>query len=188
MKKDWDLTQDDFDRLLLWLHPDREQAALKYEKIQVRLIKIFVGRGCGDDAEHLADRTIDRVSRKLEAGEVPEPYIGDQAVYFHSFVNNICHEHFRERKPREIPPPVDPPDEIEEEHAYLERCMATLEEEDRSLVIEYYRFEKAAKIEHRGRLAMQLGIDVKALRLRVYRLRVRLRRCIEDCRAQSPSH
>ncbi len=188
MKSEWVLTQEDFDRLLQWLDPDRDQAAEKYEKIRLRLIKIFVGRGCGDDAEELADKTIDRVSRKLKAGDVPGPFVGDKAIYFQSFVNNICHERIRDRQPREIPQPPSHSEDIEEEHAYLEKCIGDLEDEERWLIIEYYRFEKTAKIEHRRQLAMQLGIEVKPLRLRVFRIRTRLKHCIEDCRAQAPSN
>ncbi len=39
------LKQDDFDKLLAWLHDDREQAGQKYEEIRESLIKIFSWRG-----------------------------------------------------------------------------------------------------------------------------------------------
>ena len=44
MKKNWELSQEAFDALLIWLDSDREQAALKYERIRGGLIKIFTGR------------------------------------------------------------------------------------------------------------------------------------------------
>ena len=34
MNKDWELSQEDFDALLDWLDPDREQAGIKYEQIR----------------------------------------------------------------------------------------------------------------------------------------------------------
>ena len=89
------MSQNNFDRLLEWLGPDREKAAEKYEGIRLRLIRSYVCGGCGDDAEDLADRTIDRVIRKLEKGEVPEPYIGEKAHYFLGCAAYIRQEHFR---------------------------------------------------------------------------------------------
>src|SRR5262245_21687271 len=58
-----DMTPEEFDRLLLWLNPDRDKAGEKYEWIRKRLIKIFVCRGC-NVPEELADKTINRVARK----------------------------------------------------------------------------------------------------------------------------
>src|SRR5215510_3967797 len=59
-----DLLQTDFDRLLLWLDPNPEQAGELYERIRWRLIAILASRGCRD-AEELADETIDRVARRV---------------------------------------------------------------------------------------------------------------------------
>ena len=72
-----DLTQAAFDSLLEWLDPDRARSGEKYEKIRLRLIKIFACRGCSIP-EELADRTIDRVARKV--GEVSHDYEGDPAL------------------------------------------------------------------------------------------------------------
>jgi dihydroneopterin aldolase len=65
MKKNWELSQETFDALLAWLDSDRDQAAMKYEKIRRALIKIFTGRACVEP-EDLADETINRVARKLK--------------------------------------------------------------------------------------------------------------------------
>ena len=45
MSKQWDTTQEGFDRLLAWLDEDRDQAAKKYEVIRKRLVKTFTCRG-----------------------------------------------------------------------------------------------------------------------------------------------
>ena len=58
-------TPELFDLLLGWLDPDRERAADRYLKIQIRLIKIFTCRGCGDP-EGLADITIGRVMSRVK--------------------------------------------------------------------------------------------------------------------------
>jgi DNA-directed RNA polymerase specialized sigma24 family protein len=146
-----------------------------------------VGGGCGCDAERLADEAFDRVCRKLEAGQVSESYDRDKVFYFLGFARNIRHEYHRERKLNELLPPIINSEEdrndsdAENELDCLDQCIAELSKEKRSLVIEYYLFEKAEKIEHHRKMATQLGIDVKALRLRVHRTREQLRPCIENC-------
>ena len=105
MNKNWSLSQEDFDALLAWLDPDREQAGIKYEQIRSRLIKIFTGRGCVDP-EELADETINRVTRKLNGNsKANSPAIA--ARYFFGVANKIYMEHLRRKPPQPPPPPAD---------------------------------------------------------------------------------
>lgn len=181
MKKTWSLTQESFEKLLTWLDSNREEAATKYESIRARLIKYFVCHGCGDHAENLADETFDRVTNRLERGDIPEPFTGDKALYFFAFAKNIRLEHLNDRKPHELPPAVIVPDRVEDEAFCLEKCVPILPNEDRWLAIEYYRFEKSTKVGHHRRLAEQFGLSLAGLRTRIYRVRERLRPCIEEC-------
>ena len=189
--KNESLTPEDFDRLLQWLDSNPNQAAVKYEKTRIRLITYFAGGGCGCDAERLADEAFDRVSRKLKKAEVSESYEGDKTFYFLGFARNIRHEYYKEPKLEELPTTVVEPEEnkndsdAEEELECLDQCIDELPTEKRRLVIEYYLFEKAEKIEHHKKLATQLGIDIKVLRLRVHRTREQLRPCIEACLRRS---
>ena len=189
--KDEALTPEDFDRLLLWLDPDRPQAALKYEKTRLRLITFFVGGGCRCDAERLADEAFDRVSQKLKAGQVSDSNPRDKVFYFLGFAKNIRHEYLRKQNQHEITIQVTTPAENEDstntenELECLDQCMDKLPKEKRWLVIEYYLFDGTAKIEHRRKIASQLGIDIKTLRLRVHRLREQLKPCVEDCLIQN---
>ena len=80
VRKEWDLTQENFDQLLAWLDPNREQAGRRYEDIRRKLVKIFVSRGC-IIAEELADETINRVAMKVH--EIVDTYTGDPALYFY---------------------------------------------------------------------------------------------------------
>lgn len=181
MKKNWSPTQESLERLLEWLDSNREAAAHRYETIRVRLIKYFACNGCGDEDEFLADRTFDRVMRKLDHGEVPEPFTGDKPLYFFAFAKNIRQEHFESRKPREIPPTVIVPDTVEDEDACLSECVRILGQEDRWLAIEYYRCEKSTKVSHHRKLAEQFGLSMAGLRTRIHRVRERLKPCIEQC-------
>src|SRR5262245_30061417 len=179
--KDEALTPEDFDRLLRWLDPDRRQAALKYEKTRIRLITFFVGGGCRCDAERLADEAFDRVSKKLKAGQVPKCQDRDKVFYFLGFAKNIRHEYLRKHNTNEITIPVTNPSEDEDsintenELECLDQCLEKLPSEKRWFVIEYYLFGGSAKIEHRRKLASQLDIDIRTLRLRVHRVREQLK-------------
>jgi DNA-directed RNA polymerase specialized sigma24 family protein len=185
--KDEVLTPEDFDRLLRWLDSNPEQAALKYERTRIRLITFFVGGNCGCEADRLADEAFDRVSIKLKAGQVSEDHNRDKVFYFLGFAKNIRYEYLRELKPDELTGPVIDPNETkdnvdtEDELECLDQCIGELPKEKRWLVIEYYRFEGSAKIEHRKKIASQLRIDAKALRLRVHRIREQLKPCVEAC-------
>ncbi len=195
MKKDWELTQDLFDKLLRWLDPDRERAAIKYEQIRTRLIKIFTCRGCFD-AEELADETINRVASKID--EIAPGYEGDPTLYFFAVSQWVYQEYLR-RKARQVD--VSPeaaagqegnndclPADDDGEYECLERCMEDLPAANRRLVLEYYRHEKQAKIDHRKKLAEELGIGVNALRIRVHRIRHELEKCMHICLEHTPAH
>jgi DNA-directed RNA polymerase specialized sigma24 family protein len=178
MNKDWLLTQESFDALLAWLDPAREEAGRKYEEIRLRLIKVFICRGCFEP-EDLADETINRVSKKLK--EIESDYSGDPARYFYGVANKVHLESLR-RKPVPIPPVrSEESDDIEKEYECLERCIEKLNPNNRALVLQYYQEEKRAKIDHRKDLAEQLGIALNALRIRAHRIRASLQECVQNC-------
>ena len=177
MNKEWVLTQESFDALLVWLDPDRELAGQKYESIRTRLIKIFACRGCYDP-EDLADETINRVTNKLND---LEGFVGERAPYFYGVANKVHMEYLRRKPPPPQPPPMYDSEEIEKEYNCLDRCMQSLTADNRNLVLQYYQDEKKAKIEHRKRLADQFGIALNALRIRAYRIRATLQVCVQKC-------
>src|SRR3954470_6544159 len=93
---------DDFERLLAWLNDDREQAARTYENLRRRLIRMFISRGCYE-AEDVADKTFDRVIRKLDQ---LQDYVGAREPYFYKVGSFVLKEWFRPHRP---PPPPPPP-------------------------------------------------------------------------------
>ncbi len=177
MNKNWSLSQEDFDALLDWLDSDREQAGIKYEQIRSSLIKIFTGRGCLD-AEELADETINRVTRKIK--DIKSEFRGDPALYFFGVAKMLLLEYMRRKPPQNPPPPPDS-GRAELEYRCLERCIERLSEEDRSLLLREYGAKGRTQAERRKALADELGISLNALRIRVYRIRVALKECIEKC-------
>jgi RNA polymerase sigma factor (sigma-70 family) len=197
MKRDWNLTEESFELLLRWLDSNRERAGEKYENIRLRLIKMFTCRGC-HEADDLADETINRVTARL--GEIVETYTGDPAFYFWGVAQKLYLEYLRRKPPVQDSSlggrepgcqtvlPSGTGQEVEEEYACLEKCMDRLPAESRQLVLDYYQEEKRAKIDHRRKMADQLGIAVNALRIRAHRIRLELQRCVGSCLDEAPAH
>ena len=174
------LTETGFKRLLESLDSDREIAGQKYERIQRKLISFFEWRGCRA-AEELADRTIDRVSRRLIEGE--EIRAKDPSVYFYAVARNIAHEWWNTQKQpaRFLGPLAVAPnqlDDAEERFHCLDQCLEQLAPEAKYLILEYYEARGQQKIDNRRRLAVELRITPSALRLRAQRIREQLERCV----------
>ena len=186
MNKEWVVTQQAFDSLLSWLDDDRERAGQKYEKIRVRLIKIFTCRGC-TEAEDLADETINRVVMKV--ADIRTTYEGDPALYFYGVAQKVYLEYLRRNHPQPIPSAISAETREDHEAQYqcLDHCVDKLSSENRNLVLRYYAEEKHAKIEDRKRLADELGIAVNALRIRAHRIRVVLQSCVKGCLESQPA-
>jgi len=184
-----EITQEQFEQLLGWLDPDREKAGLRYEWIRRRLIKIFVCRGSAIP-EELADRTINRVARKLS--EIRSTYVGEPANYFGGVASNIFREALKKAKLPSIGMPAPGPptagDREERMRDCFEKCVAQLSAADRDLVVSYYQQEKQAKIDHRKDLAARLGLGINALRIRACRIRSHLQDCVEQCITATADH
>ena len=59
-------SQEAFEKLLAWLDPDRDKAVEKYQRIYLRLVRVFATRGRAD-AEDLADQTVNVVASKIDS-------------------------------------------------------------------------------------------------------------------------
>ncbi len=180
--------QEAFNKLLAWLNAERDQAAEKYEKVRQRLMKIFGCHGCAEP-ETLADETIDRVILKIDW--LAENYVGDPILYFCGVARNVLKEDLRERtKSTTLAPALALVESTDgqEEYDCLDQCMEKLPQRNRELVLAYYEQEGHAKILNRSKLADGLGITLRALRLRIYHIRLQLRDCMEVCLTQNPAH
>jgi len=178
MSKDWVMSQETFEALLDWLDSDREQAAVKYERIRSRLIKFF-SASSQSEAEALTDESINRVARRLN--EIKDQLYGEPAAYFVGVARKVRLEYLRRQQPRSENGPAVDSDRIELEYRCLEECMAKLSAENRNLVMRYYNAEGRERIEERKRLAEELGIAPNALRIRAYRIRADLQKCLKEC-------
>lgn len=183
MTKRW---EDNFDSLLAWLDPDRDQAGEKYEDIRESLIKIFSWRGAFD-AEDLADEAITRVINKLS--EIAQNYQGDPALYFYGVAKNLVWELNRREQSRvplpesdhiEQPEQDEEPDHFDAEFDCLKKCLRLLPKAERKLFLQYHQQEQP-NIPYRKELARRRGETPNSLRVRVYRIRATLQSCIRDC-------
>lgn len=95
LKKTQPLTQESFDKLLAWLHHDRDEAGQKYEAIRKKLISYFLVNG-RIGPEDLTDETINRVAQKID--EVSGNYEGTPEAYFLAEATRVGVGFFFERK------------------------------------------------------------------------------------------
>jgi len=183
MRKNWHFTKEEFDRFLYWLDPNAETAGKKYEAIQSNLIILLTRRGC-PEPEDLTDEAIDRVISQVQRG-LADRYQGEPAAYFITVAYHLCDERRKLPALSVLPPdpPAPPPPDSDRENmrVCLDQCLDKLSGANRSLVLRYYRENRQSKIDDRKKLAEELGIDLNALRIRVFRIRAKLAECIESC-------
>jgi DNA-directed RNA polymerase specialized sigma24 family protein len=182
-EKKWHLTQQAFDKFLASLDADRERAAEQYEKIRGKLITYFECRDRPFPEDH-ADETINRVARKIEAGEA----IRDPATYVYGVARMLLLEIAKEQGKEQAaldylsrPQPASDDHDLELRVECFKRCLDRLPPESRELITQYYEGERRAKIENRNHLAARLAIPVSALRIRAYRIRATLEACVARC-------
>ena len=195
-KKDWLITREAFDKLLSQLDPDRERAGEVYEKIRQKLMKFFKWRGCSR-AEEYADRAIDRAARRISEGA--ELRGKDPYLYFYGVALNVLREHWKNPQKEwevldDLPPaqgPYEYPGEararaaarLEQERRLecLNRCVQALPPESLDLITQYHQGSEGLDKRRRKALAGALRIPLNALRIRAYRIRTGLEKCVEAC-------
>lgn len=179
MKIDLSLTEEQFHQLLAWLDADPGRAAEKYEEIRRGLITIFLNRRC-DEAEDLADETINRVAKKV--GALQNDYTGDPARYFYGVAKKVLLEYNRQRnRPIKPPPPSTPRGELEPYLECLDECLEKLDPASRELILLYYQEQKRAKISSHKKMGEALRLRAGALRARTHRIRLKLEKCVLEC-------
>lgn len=181
---------EDFELLLAWLGPDREQAGEKYERLRRNLFDYFRRRGVADP-DGLADEVFVRVTKKVR--EISPGFVGDPAPYFLAVARLVLAEW------RRLPPSAALSEDIpalsvvetgvaeEPRLQALEECWKRLDSREQGIVLRYYAGAGQKRRAGREQLARELGVTGGALRVITHRLRGRLRRCIEKLvRAKNP--
>jgi RNA polymerase sigma factor (sigma-70 family) len=172
-----------FARLLARLDSDAERAGAAYEQLRRVLEKFFDWNGAWPP-EECVDETLDRLARRMNEGVE----IADVRSYAHGIARLVLLEWHRRPGVESLDDATlsrlstrSAPLEDEPLRDCLDRCLAELPADSRTLVLEYYSAERRAKIDTRRRLADLFGISDSALRNRVQRVRDRLERCVRAC-------
>lgn len=180
-----------FARLLARLHHDPQQAGDVYEDLRRTLLRFFEWRGVVA-ADAAADEAIDRLGRRLSAGEV----VGDVRAYVLGIARMVALEHHRRPETRHVP--LDPPAEQrlaapaetagdDARVTCFDGCVAALAPDVREFIVGYYSDTGRARIDARAELARRHQLSPNALRLRAQRVRDRLEDCIGQCLAAAPT-
>jgi len=186
LKKEWTLTKEAFDLFLARLDPNQDRAAEKYEVIRLKLLKYFQwGRVMA--AEEAVDETINRVARKIQEGE----NVYNLNAYIYGVARLVTSEWIKKQNrieqisedDNEIQAPVLEEEDLDvaERRTCFEKCLGHLTDQSRVIILEYYRYEKKEKIEHRKELAATQGVTLNALRISAYRTRTSLEACVREC-------
>jgi DNA-directed RNA polymerase specialized sigma24 family protein len=184
MSAPWELTASALDRLLVRLDPDGARAADAYEALRVSLTRFFDWRGAHFPDE-CADETLNRLARRLDEGAD----VTDLRGFALGIARLVLLEQARSPQLRQDeldeqrigPAPVVERETDGRLHDCLESCLASLPDDARTLILEYYQDQRRQKIDRRVRLATQLGLTANALRSRAQRVRDRLERCVRSC-------
>jgi DNA-directed RNA polymerase specialized sigma24 family protein len=195
MEKGRSTDRSAFRKFLDWLDLGIDSKGEKYLEIHRRLAQYFDRRNCALPDE-LADETLNRAARRLaEEGEIT----GVTPAHYCYLVARFVFLEYQRRPDRaDISTEVLPglpaaipgvPGSAEADAAgvrekrmnCLEQCLQTLQAGQRELIMEYYRGERGARIEHRSALAARLGVTTNALSIRACRIRTTLERCVKTC-------
>ena len=182
----WTLDREAFDGLLAALGPDREAASREYEEIRRRLILFFDWRE-SPAPEVQADETLDRIAKKLQAGEVVE----NVNAYARAVARHVLQEAERRRsreraaldevgRSAEV---VAAPDDTNVRLPCLRLCIARLEPKDRALIRAYYQGRGRVYMGERRALAERLGLSYSGLKMRALRIRLQIEDCLRTCLA-----
>ena len=185
-KTKWVLSQSAFQDLLSWFDENDETAGQQYVEIRRRLVQYFDRKNCSAPHE-LADETLNRVARRLEKeGKITDKnprefcFITARYIFLESLRGRQHHDPLDER----IASSVETQESGEWDQLSadcLERCLQTLDLEDRNVIIGYYHGERSIRIENRKLIAAKLGVSMNALSIRACRLRIKLQSCIHEC-------
>ena len=159
-----------------------------FDTLRGKLIVFFSVRGCFDPEEH-ADTTLARVFQKLCNGTK----VGNLAAYTFGVAKKVLLEHYRKKTEMtrfvdeqkyklRVEPSDEDDDSVIREHRLkcLDKCLARLKEQDRKMLLDYFKFKGREKMEHRRKMAEQMGISRDALSLRIFHLKQKLGKCVSD--------
>ena len=180
------MKQEELDQLLTHLDADREQAGAKYNLLRRKLINYFrlIGHSSPDDA---ADITLDRVAAKL-AAEVPVRDVSDFSFGVARLIGKEGQrKQIQTQKAMYDMAFLQSATEAIDERVFklMQRCLDNLLPEDQAFLISYHTGTDMAELARkRQAMATEMQTSLNTLRLRVYRLRLKLETCLRASRQE----
>jgi len=181
---------ENFELLLFWLAPDRDEAGKKYEQIRRNLLDYFRRRDVSDPLT-LTDEVILRVTRKVD--KVAEGFVGDPSAYFLAVARRVLAEWWRRPVETDLSqdvfvlPNSDEGERKELMLQSLEQCWARLSTSEQEILRRYCVETPPFKlVQSRELLAREINLTLNALRVMAHRLKRRVKTCIERLMKQKP--
>ena len=196
--RNWSPTPEVFQQFLSWLDEGQDSGGRRYLEMRRRLVSYFDRKNC-DNADDLADETLNRVMRRLdEEGCLTDSpparycYIVAKFVFLEELRrprNSDADIERLERMPHladcQAPGSMSETAQRENLLRCLDNCLLELDESDRELILEYYQGEQRAKIEARRSIALKMGLTMNAVSIRACRIRNKLESCMRNCSRNS---
>jgi hypothetical protein len=178
-----DLTSESLKKLLRSFSDDNAAAGAAYTKLRDSLVRFFALKGDINPGE-AADETLDRVALKFSQNTE----IADSTKYSFGVARLIFLERLKEAKKEEIAAKVFytdrislKPDKEIDEFSTLRECFNQLNVEEKTVLELYFAdLPPAALCEQRKNLTIRHNITLNNLRLKVFRLRERLEKCVKN--------
>ena len=170
------LDQNIFDELFKLLEPQAPSTESRFSHCRHKLFKFFAWRRC-EDPDSLADETIVRLLKNVNNGQqisAERPY-----SYVYGIARNVFQEYLRVRKKSTPLSDIDASANVvfpNTEDGCGSLCLQKLTPEKRELLAHYY-----LDVGDRDEMAQEQLSSINALRLRIHRIKLELRRCWEDC-------
>ena len=174
-----EVTPEKFANFLAWLSPHSDSAGEEYERLRFRLCTFFSQRHCLF-CDELTDETINRLILKSA-----EEKIENKLAYCYGVAKNVYRESLRKERNHlnidEVSIAAKAPEEQSFSRECLDKCLAELSPESRSLILDYFSEVKLAKIELHRRISESFEMTQTALRMRVMRIKQKLKICVLEC-------
>lgn len=168
------------DIFLEWLSPEQEKSEALYLELRRKLVLMF---RLFEDPEDLADEVIERALNNIEKGKVK--FSGKAEHYILKIASFVKKEEFRRRIVFQLDDTVNDPPASERENKFpenlyriIELCFKELDKKDYEIFLDYtFPPDNLSEKEHRQRVAEKWNISIEHLRVLIYRIRNKLRRC-----------
>ena len=177
------MSLEDFPRFMESLSPDKEEAGRLYIRLQEKLVGFFGMRGISDSTG-ATNETLKRGAEKIAGGtNVP-----NAEKFCLGIARNVAREWWRRERREEVAfrrftenLANNTADEVERIEHVLKPCFERLKGEDQKLLVAYCSVaEGVSHAERRRRVAEELEITMRALRIKVSRLRDKLEECVKE--------